>query len=209
VVKERSQATHGQNDLIVLDGRSAQGQDGARWIRSKAKLHSPDAIFIDGIYLLHDDEATVRTADHMKLLHISRALRQIALDLRIPIIATMQANRQAAKNSSAELDEIAYSDAVSQDITQGFRVINERDQNTLALVAGGYRESSLEGIRINGVPCTDFSFHSLMSTKEILTSKQHDDADSTASPQASSKKRQPKKRTQAPDRAIQNQLAGI
>jgi hypothetical protein len=92
------------------------------------------------------------------------------------VIATMQANRQAAKNQTAQLDEIAYSDAIAQDATGIFRVINEKKTPTIALVAGGTREYKIHGVRIHGIPATDFSFKELMTEKDIMTAKEQDAA---------------------------------
>jgi hypothetical protein len=183
VIQERAVATAGRNELIVLSGRDSDGHDGVVWLQSKVQQYKPDVVFVDGLYLMNDDRGSKKTADWQRVMHISRDVRQMILETRVPVIATMQANRAAAKNNAAELDEIAFADAVGQDITQGFRVINEKNLPTIALIAGGSREYQLHGLRINGVPCTDFSFVEIMSEKEIEKAHRddanHDEPDST------------------------------
>jgi hypothetical protein len=182
VIKERAANTAGRNDLIVLSGRDSEGHDGVTWLQAKVRQYKPDIVFVDGLYLMNDDRGSKKTADWQRVMHISRDIRQMILENRVPVIATMQANRAAAKNNAAELDEIAFADAVGQDITQGFRVINEKNSPTIALVAGGSREYQLHGLRIHGVPCTNFTFHSIMSEKEIEKAHRddstHDEPDS-------------------------------
>lgn len=180
-VKARAAATQGEEDLIVLSGRDADGSDGVTWLRAKIKEHKPKIVFVDGLYLMNDDDGGKKTPDWQRVMHISRNVRQLVLELHVPIIATMQANRQAAKHQEAELDEVAYSDAVGQDITQGFRVVDEKGSPTVALICAGSREYQLKGLRIYGIPCTDFSFHSIMSDKEIDAAKR-DDAQETEAP---------------------------
>jgi hypothetical protein len=183
-IKERAELSNGRNDLIVLSGKDALGHDGVVWLQSKIEQYKPDICFVDGLYLLNDDRGSKKTADWQRVMHISRDVRQMILETRVPVVATMQANRAAAKNNAAELDEIAFADAVGQDITQGFRVINEKTSPTIALVAGGSREYQLHGIRIHGVPCVDFTFHSIMSEKEIAKAHRddstHDEPDNAA-----------------------------
>lgn len=188
-VRERAEATGGRNDLIVLSGRDAAGRDGATWLKTKIEQHKPDVCFVDGLYLLNDDRGSKKAADWQRIMNISRDVRQVILETQCPIIATMQANRSAAKNQAAELDEIAFADAVGQDITQGFRVINEKGAPTIALVAGGSREYQLHGVRINGTPCSDFSFHSIMSESEIENAHKNDSGGEPADARAHSKKR--------------------
>jgi len=100
------------------------------------------------------------------------------LDTKVPVIATMQANRKAAGHENANLDEIAFSDAISQDCTMAIRVINEKASPTIALVFGGAREINFEGLRIHGIPATNFDFHSTLTRKEIEKAKREDSDDS-------------------------------
>jgi hypothetical protein len=143
------------------------------WLRGKIEKYKPDAVFIDGLYLMSADRKTGK--DHERVMQISRAARQTVLDTHIPLIATMQANRQASKNGDAELDEIAYSDAIGQDATCAIRSINEKGSPpTIALVLAGSREFELNGIRIGGMPYSDLSFKEAMTDKEVAKAKAKD-----------------------------------
>lgn len=165
-------------DMICLSGRDAPGgKDTVEWLHAKIEKHKPDIVFIDGIYLMTDSAGGPRQKDHERVRNISRGLRQMVLSTGIPLVSTIQANRQAAKNSESNLDEVAFSDSIGQDGTVIMRVINEKTTPTIALVIGGSREFSLHGLRIHGVPATNFAFKEIMSEKEINKAQQKDAAD--------------------------------
>jgi hypothetical protein len=174
MIRTQAKATGGRHNIIAISGRDAPaGQDNMTWLRGKIEKYKPDAVFIDGLYLMSADRKTGK--DHERVMQISRAARQTVLDTHIPLIATMQANRQASKNGDAELDEIAYSDAIGQDATCAIRSINEKGSPpTIALVLAGSREFELNGIRIGGMPYSDLSFKEAMTDKEVAKAKAKD-----------------------------------
>lgn len=172
-VIEQEQRTDGKHTITVVSGRDAPaGTDSISWLRGKIEKHRPNAIFIDGLYLMAGESKT--KSEYDKVTQVSRAARQMVMDCGIPLLATVQANRAAAKHDRAELDELAFSDAFSQDATMLVRTINEKVSPTIALVVGGSREFKLHGIRINALPCNDFSFREVMTEKDIAKAKEKD-----------------------------------
>jgi hypothetical protein len=166
-------ALQASNHLVCLSGQDApEGQDTVPWLQSKVEKYDPDFVFIDGMYLMSDFKNAKKENQQVK--NISRALRQMILQTHKPVICTLQANRAAAKNQDANLDEIAFSDAMSQDATCIIRVINEKDAPTCQLVIGGSREFELNGFRVHGVPAYDFGYYGPISAKEIEDAKKHD-----------------------------------
>lgn len=185
VIKDQYNST---SSIIVLDGRSVgAGGDTVAWLQSKAEKYKPDIIFIDGMYLLSDSANGKKTADWQRVTNISRAVRQMILHLRIPVAATMQANRAAAKNSDANLDEIAYADAIAQDATVIMRTIEDKKNRKINLIMGGSREFRLHGIRINGIPATNFEFDSIMTEQETEEAKKLEAAESEGKKKAGKK----------------------
>ena len=160
--------------VITLSAQDAvQGGDTVPWLRAKLETYKPDVCFVDGLYLMSDVSGARK--DNERVRNISRAIRQMVLDTRIPAICTIQANRAAAKNAEANLDEVAFSDSVSQDATLLMRAINEKDKPTVALVMGGAsREFYLEGFRIYGQPAFNFDYAGEISSKEIEKAKEQD-----------------------------------
>jgi hypothetical protein len=169
--------------IVVLSGRDAPtGGDTVPWLHAKVKLYQPDVCLVDGLYLMSDIHKN--KDDHKKVRSISNDLRQMILDLNVPLIATLQANRNAAKHNEANLDEIAFSDAIGQDATIVMRVINEREKNTAMLVLGGAREFTLNGLRINAEPAINFEQYgstdhdARITAKDIEKAKESDKGES-------------------------------
>jgi hypothetical protein len=159
--------------LIVLSGRDVPpGQDTVPWLKSKLDHYNPKIAIVDGLYLLSGDSG--KQKDNERVQSISRQLRGIPLDLGIPVIATNQANRAAAKNRDANTDEIAFSDALAQDATLAARVIANRGTPTVDIIIGGSREFRLHGFKINAVPAVDFSLHSELSEEDAEKAKKAD-----------------------------------
>ena len=142
-VKAQIEMHRYERPLVCLSGKdTGEGGDTVPWLRSKIEEHEPHIAFVDGLYLMSDPKGGPNQKDNFRVQNISRGLRQTVLDTNVPIIGTLQANRDAAKNKDANLDEIAFSDAIGQDATLAMRVINEKNEDTLALMIGGSREFS-------------------------------------------------------------------
>jgi replicative DNA helicase len=182
-------------DMVCLDGKDTDNGDTIEWLTSKVKRYRPDVVFIDGLYLMSDNRGSRGQKDNFRVQNISRAARQMVLETGVPLVATMQATRSAAAHKGANLDEIAYSDAIAQDVTAAIRVINEDPKEDdadrrpkITMVVGGAREFHFSGCQIAGVPATDFSFIRNLSAKEVNNAKQRDDRqDEKASGQAPQK----------------------
>jgi len=184
-------------DMICLDGKDTDNGDTIEWLTSKVKRYKPDIVFIDGLYLMSDNKGSRGQKDNFRVQNISRAARQMVLETKTPLVVTMQATRTAAAHKGANLDEIAYSDAIGQDVTAAIRVINEDPKEIegnpdadinkpkITMVVGGAREFRFDGCQIYGVPATDFSYIRNLSSKEIESAKARDDRqDEKASGQA-------------------------
>jgi len=175
------QALRTSLNFICLSAKDvAGGGDTVPWLRSKVEKYEPDVVFVDGLYLMSDADGRKNKASHEKMTSVSRAFRQMILDTGTPGIATLQANRKAAGHSNAELDEIAFSDAIGQDATMACRVIAEKVKDTkkqpatIALVLGGSREFEMEGLRIGGECATDFKEKGPLTENEINKAKEKD-----------------------------------
>lgn len=161
--------------MICLNGKDSNGNDTIEWLEAKAKKYKPDAIFIDGLYLMSDSRGGKNQKDNFRVQNISRAARQMVLSLGVPLVATLQATRAASAHKNANLDEIAFSDAIGQDVTCAIRVINEDEHDQITLVVGGSREYRFSGCRIWGIPATNFSWIENLSQKEIDNIKMRDE----------------------------------
>jgi len=174
--------------FVCLSGKDvARGADTVSWLRAKVELYKPDLIFIDGLYLMAPEGVSKRAANWERMMSVSRDTRQMILDTRTPVIATMQANRKAAANNDANLDEIAFSDAISQDATIIARCIADKFENTISLIFGGSREFALHGLRIGGEPAVDFTFKEILNASQAQKAAAND-TDEDEGPKATTKK---------------------
>jgi hypothetical protein len=169
--------------VIVLSGSDAAGNDSVMWLRAKVELYKPDFVAIDGLHLMHD--ARKATKREERISNISRDVRAMVLQTKIPVLATVQANRAASKNQDANLDEIAYSDALGQDATAVIRTIKdkstpEKPESTVSLVVGALRNGVPADFRIYAEPATNFSFHSVLSAMDAENAKTQDDKEAEA-----------------------------
>jgi hypothetical protein len=173
-VLDNAEEARAQGLLTILSAKDVPpGRDTPSWLGGKADKYQATVMFVDGLYLMSPSHMTKTMKDNDRVAAISREVRQLGLGLKIPILATMQANRAAAKNKDANLDEIAFSDALSQDCTLAVRCIAEKDP-TVSLVIGGSREFQLNGFRINAVPSTNFEYHSLLTEADVTKAKAGD-----------------------------------
>jgi hypothetical protein len=170
----------GENVQCLSGKDTPRGGDTVPWLRSKVDKYKPDIVFVDGMYLMSDVHGAKK--DHERVRNISRDLSDLRLSTQTPIIATLQATREAAKHQDANLDEISFSDAIGQDATAAIRVMKEYNKETgkytALLKLGGAREWDLHGFRINVNPARDFSFHSEATASELASAERKDVAQS-------------------------------
>ncbi len=164
-------------NFVVLSGQDvAHGHDTIAWLHAKIMKYKPDLVFVDGLYLMSDGSKSTKQ-DWVRVTSISRAARAMQLSTRVPLVATVQANRGAAKHGDANFDEIAYADALGQDTTCAIRVISDKHTPTISCILAGSREFKLHGFRIGGIPCTDFGFKEVLTEKDIEKAKEEDQGD--------------------------------
>lgn len=76
----------------------------------------PDAIYIDGGYLVGSGRSSKGAARHEKLTEVIEDMKAMATDRQRPVVTTVQFNREVRKNTKTSMDlaQIAGSDAVGQ-----------------------------------------------------------------------------------------------
>jgi replicative DNA helicase len=165
---------YGRGDLVMLDASDIDsGGDTIAWLESKIDRYELDVVFIDGLHLMSAPSKREQP-DHQRVHGISKQVRQMVLRKRVPVIATIHANRKAAGHSEGNLDEISYSDGVGQDVTLAVRTIREKHKGTIALIIAGAREFELEGLRINGRVAEDFSQLEEIGQEEVVAISQRE-----------------------------------
>jgi len=185
--------------IIALKGNEVgEGRDTVSWLSGKVDEHKPHIVGIDGMYLMSADIKTKQ--DHERVRCISRSIRAMILAKGVPVVATLQANRQ----DSDELRDMAHSDALGQDPTGIYRCVNDKDSPTISVIATGAREYRMNGFRIWAKPAVSFGFHSLLTADQVEKAKEGDTGEAEADPASHAKSRKKKGKAMATNRIMRS-----
>lgn len=101
--RERVGSPSVEGELIIVGEESG----GVGHVAAKIERYKPDIVYIDGMYLMEDDQRS--REQWQRIGNISRDLKRLAKRANIPILATVQFNRNA-DNTSGDAANIAGSD---------------------------------------------------------------------------------------------------
>jgi len=150
-------------------------------LTAKAEKFGADLVVCDAFYLMRDGRTNTRTADWKNIAHISQDLKLMARALKVPVLGTTQANREANKSQGDDLAELAGSDAIGQDadmIMRCFRGRGPTGRCAVMLTFPGMREAQLNPFLINAVPGADFSLlQSNVDVRAFLADKSRQDGE--------------------------------
>ena len=117
-------------------------------IASKIQNFKPDIVFVDGTYLMIDEEGN--EAYSQQMTSITRGLKRLGQKADIPIVATTQILSWKMRKGQVTADAIGYSSSFHQDADVIFGLQKEDemvdDTRTLKVIAnrnGGYKEVAL------------------------------------------------------------------
>jgi replicative DNA helicase len=114
-----------ENLPFILSGDD-EDKGGVMSVGAKIKEYAPDIVYLDGVYLMHDDRTNKRTTDWQGIAHITQDLKRLAKQLDIPIVGTTQGNRASAKTKGDSKEEVAFGDAFTMDADYLIRIIYEK-----------------------------------------------------------------------------------
>jgi len=112
-------------------------------IHSKVQTLNPDVIFIDGVYLMLD-ENTGESNTPQALTGITRSLKRLAQKTNKPVIITTQALNWKSKKGKVTTDSIGYSSSFLQDadVVFGLEREDENVDDTRTLKVMASRQSA-------------------------------------------------------------------
>lgn len=177
--KNRMDAIKSMPECTIIGGVSF----GELFLRAKLDEHTPDILFIDGIYLMQDDEGG-KKAQWEQLNSISRNLKLIAEDYGIPVFATTQAWKPGRKQGSQgdeSVDNVAFSGGMMQNADVGLSIgriydpVIEEFTNKLWIKLTKLREG--EPVKFQAE--IDFSAMQLKELQGIADLRTRGDADSS------------------------------
>lgn len=96
-------------------------------IASKIQIHQPDIVFIDGMYLMMDENGE-KPGSPQALTNITRSLKRLAQRVNKPIVISTQVLENKMRNGQVTTDAIGYSSSFHQDADVIFGLQRE-DEN--------------------------------------------------------------------------------
>lgn len=125
-------------------------------VASKIQNFKPDIVYVDGTYLMIDEEGA--EAYNQQMTNITRALKRLAQKASVPVVATTQVLNWKMRKGQVTADAIGYSSSFHQDADVIFGLQREDemvdDTRTLKVIAnrnGGYKEVALAWNWENGL----------------------------------------------------------
>jgi len=132
-----------ENPPYIVTRLKGRGEDAVNEFEAKLRDHEAEVGFFDGVYLSGE-------AKWESMVEITRGLKRVAQNLKIPILGTVQENRQG---------QTAYSDSFLQDCDVLLRTVRgkeEEENDEIIIQTPALREAKLNGFAITALPCTSF-----------------------------------------------------
>lgn len=119
-----------ESSLYFLEGSlKTTVEDLVSWVHDI----KPSILYVDGAYLLR---SSLRITSRIeRIAYTAETLKSIAMNFKIPVIATYQYNRQVRGKSTGSLDKIGWSDTIPQlaSIVLGLADFDEDERETFSL----------------------------------------------------------------------------
>lgn len=124
-VKAKLQAVSQMREKFWLIGATEGATVSA--IASKIQIHQPDVVFIDGMYLMIDENGE-KPGSPQALTNITRSLKRLAQRVNKPVVISTQVLENKMRNGQVTTDAIGYSSSFHQDADVIFGLQRE-DEN--------------------------------------------------------------------------------
>ena len=115
---------------------------------AKVEKYKPDILFVDGMYLMFDEE-TGETESERSLRSLTRGMKRVAQRYDIPVIVSTQTLRSKMRGGKVTADSIGYTSSFLQD-SDIVLVLQRQDEED-----DSSRSLSVAASRISGMGSTD------------------------------------------------------
>lgn len=120
------------NKFIMSSSRDFGKSVTVSKLRNWVKKYKLDLIALDGIKYLSDERANRNDNETMRLTHISEDLMALSVEMKIPILVAVQANREGAFDQTSDavptLENIRDSDGIAHNAS---RVLGMRQKDNM------------------------------------------------------------------------------
>ena len=115
---------------------------------AKVEKYKPDILFVDGMYLMFDEE-TGETESERSLRSLTRGMKRVAQRYDIPVVVSTQTLRSKLRGGKVTADSIGYTSSFLQD-SDIVLVLQRQDEED-----DSSRSLSVAASRISGMGSTD------------------------------------------------------
>ena len=115
---------------------------------AKVEKYKPDILFVDGMYLMFDEE-TGETESERSLRSLTRGMKRVAQRYDIPVVVSTQTLRSKMRGGKVTADSIGYTSSFLQD-SDIVLVLQRQDEED-----DSSRSLSVAASRISGMGSTD------------------------------------------------------
>lgn len=115
---------------------------------AKVEKYNPDILFVDGMYLMFDEE-TGETESERSLRSLTRSMKRVAQRYDIPVVVSTQTLRSKMRGGKVTADSIGYTSSFLQD-SDIVLVLQRQDEDD-----DSSRSLSVAASRISGMGSTD------------------------------------------------------
>lgn len=140
-------------------------------VAAEVEKIKPDVVLIDGVYLMEDDQQA--KDDWLRVTHITRDLKKLAKRVNLPIVTNTQADKKSSKKTGPNLDDIMYTQAVSQDSDDVYALFRDEvmiNDNEMCLAIRKQREGGLGKIMF------DWNFNEMIFGEIYSQDSEEDDS---------------------------------
>lgn len=118
-----------REDLICLCGPDRPKTLGE--LRAFISMWEPTVVYLDSMYKLIPEGVSNRATTTEKLMHLAQQGKEMAVDLDVPIVATLQANRSGQGKAGEDLTDVYGSDAFGMEVDLILRVVLKKGRQEL------------------------------------------------------------------------------
>ena len=137
-----------ENKFIVATPRDFGGQVTVRKIKNWIKQHKLDLVAIDGITYMSDERYRRGDSKNVSLTNISEDLMSLSVEMGVPIVVVVQANRSGVigedDEGTPELESIRDSDGISHNASKVLSIRQKKD-NVLEMGIKKNRDGKVGG----------------------------------------------------------------
>jgi replicative DNA helicase len=113
-------------------------------LSAKIEKFKPDIVFVDGMYLMMDEE-TGETESERSLRSLTRNMKRVAQRYDVPVVVSTQALRSKMRGGKVTADSIGYTSSFLQDsdIVLALQRQDEEDDSSRSLTVAASRISGM------------------------------------------------------------------